>query len=266
MGWPQLPLEKYYELRDTEDHHIMERLRRRVDSVVQDKATAEALKPYYNFLCKRPLSHTDFYETFNQPNVKLLDVSSTQGVERLTETGIVANGVEYEVDCVIFASGFEVSSPLKDRWAIEPFEGRDGLSIYDHWDQGYKTLHGVMTHGFPNFFVVAFTQGGLNANITLTFDTQAHHIAHIIKEALKRGATQVEVSQEAQDAWVKHVRETGIDMSQFARNCPPSYLNNEGEDKLRWYLGEIYGPGFYAFDALIRQWREKGDLEGLAVK
>ena len=266
LGWPELPIEKYMEMREVEDHRVMERLRRRVDAIVKDKETAEALKPYYNFLCKRPLSHADYYDSFNRDNVKLLDVSSTLGLERMTETGIVANGVEYEVDCVIFASGFEVSSELKHRWAIEPFEGRDGLSIYDHWDEGYKTFHGMTTHGFPNFFVIAFTQGGLNANITLTFETQAHHIAYIVKEAIARKATTVECSEQAQQEWVKHVRETAIDVSQMARNCPPSYLNNEGEEKLRWYLGEIYGPGFYAFNQLIREWREQGDLAGFVIK
>ena len=124
----------------------------------------------------------------------------------------------------------------------------------------------MMTHGFPNFFVIAFTQGGLNANITLTFQTQAEHIAHIIGAAMKRKATTVECSKKAQDAWVKHVRETAIDMSQFAGICPPSYLNNEGEDKLRWYLGEIYGPGFYAFADLIREWRDNGDMAGLVIR
>ncbi|MDD9972140.1 MAG: hypothetical protein OXR73_38190, partial [Myxococcales bacterium] len=134
------------------------------------------------------------------------------------------------------------------------------------WDEGYKTFHGMTTHGFPNFFVIAFTQGGLNANITLTFETQAHHIAYIVKEAIARKATTVECSEQAQQEWVKHVRETAIDVSQMARNCPPSYLNNEGEEKLRWYLGEIYGPGFYAFNQLIREWREQGDLAGFVIK
>jgi cyclohexanone monooxygenase len=266
MGWPQLPIPKYMELREIEDHKVMERLRRRVESSVKDKETAEALKPYYNFNCKRPLSHNEFYDTFNRPNVKLLDVSSTRGLERITSTGIVAGGVQYDVDCVIFASGFEVTSPLKQRWAIEPFEGRDGLSIYQHWDEGYKTFHGVTTRGFPNFFVIAFTQAGLNANITLTFDTQANHIAYIIKETMGRGGSTVECSEAAQNDWVKHVRQTAaFDVSQFASLCPPSYLNNEGEEKLRWYLGENYGPGFYAFDALLRKWREAGDMTGLVV-
>jgi cyclohexanone monooxygenase len=243
----------------------MERLRRRVESLVKDKETAEALKPFYRFLCKRPCSNEAYYETFNRPNVKLLDVSSTRGVERMTEKGIVANGVEYEVDCVIFASGFEVSSELSRRWGIDAIEGRAGVSIYDHWGDGYKTLHGMTTHGFPNFFFIGFSQGGLSANITAGFDLQAHHISYIVSEALKRGSTTVECSQKAQDAWVKVIRENAMDTTAFQRECTPSYFNNEGEDKVRWYLGEPYGPGFYAFDQLIREWREKGDLEGLVV-
>jgi cyclohexanone monooxygenase len=265
MGWPQLSLEQFLELREVEDYQVMERLRRRVESLVKDKETAEALKPFYRFLCKRPCSNNDYYETFNRPNVKLLDVSATRGLERLTEKGIVANGVEYEVDCIIYASGFEVSSELSRRWGIDVIEGRDGVSIYDHWADGYRTLHGMTTHGFPNFFFIGFSQGGLSANITAGFDLQCNHISYIVKEALKRGSTTVECSHKAQEEWVKTIRATAMDTSSFQRECTPSYFNNEGEDKQRWYLGEPYGPGFYAFDALIREWREKGDLEGLLV-
>ena len=99
--------------REVVDYRVMERLRQRVEEIVKDKQTAEALKPYYRFLCKRPLSSDDFYPTFNRPNVELIDVSETKGVERMTEKGFVANGKEYEVDCMIFASGFEVTSDLE---------------------------------------------------------------------------------------------------------------------------------------------------------
>ena len=114
----------------------MERLRRRVDQIVKDQETAEALKPYYRFLCKRPLSSDEYYPTFNRPNVELIDVSDTKGVERITERGFVANGKEYEVDCMIFASGFEVTSDLNRRWGIDVVQGREGRSIYDHWADG----------------------------------------------------------------------------------------------------------------------------------
>jgi cyclohexanone monooxygenase len=244
----------------------MERLRRRVASLVKDPETAEALKPYYSSACKRPASSESYYDTFNRPNVKLLDVSSTKGLERMTESGIVHDGVEYPVDCIIFASGFEISSDLSRRWGIDVVEGRDGVSIYDHWADGYKTLHGMTTHGFPNQFFIHFSQGGLNANITVTFGQQAQHIAYIIKQSLQRGATVIECSEKAQDAWVKHLRETAIDMSQLQRECTPGYYFNEGEKKARYFLGEPYGPGYDAFDKLIREWRDGGDMEGLLVE
>ena len=153
------------------------------------------MKPWYRFLCKRPCSNDDYYETFNRPNVKLIDVSSTQGVERMTEKGFVHDGVEYEVDCVILASGYEITSELRKRWGIDSIEGRNGVSLYDHWADGYKTLHGMMTHGFPNLFFTGFTQAGLNATNSVTFVSQGRHIGYIVSQALKRGATTVEPSQ-----------------------------------------------------------------------
>ena len=273
-GWPELTPEEYMERRDVMDYRVMERMRQRVESIVKDKETAEALKPWYRFLCKRPLSNGEYYETFNRSNVELIDVSATRGVECMTENGFRHNGVEYEIDCMIFASGFEVTSDLDRRWGIEVIQGRNEVSIYDHWAQGYKTLHGMMTHGFPNQFFVGFYQGGLNSTTTQVFKRQGEHIAYIIKQALERAATVVEPSAEAQDEWVKHIRETAVDISEFQRECTPSYFNNEGEmqadsdgeEKYRWYLGESYGPGWDAFEQLMQDWRDQGNLEGLVLE
>jgi cation diffusion facilitator CzcD-associated flavoprotein CzcO len=264
-GWPELSYAEYMARREVVDYRVMERLRRRVDAVVEDKETAEALKPYYRFLCKRPCSNDDYYPTFNRPNVKLVDVSMTQGVEHMTEKGFVHKGVEYEIDCMIFASGYEITSALKRRWGIDTIAGREGVSLYDHWADGFRTHHGMMTHGFPNLFFTGFTQAGLNATNSATFISQGRHIGYIAAEALKRGARTVEPSIEAQEAWVRHIHETAIDVSQFARECTPGYFNNEGEKNLRWYLGEPYGPGFYAFEELLKKWRDRGDLEGLVL-
>jgi cation diffusion facilitator CzcD-associated flavoprotein CzcO len=273
-GWPELTPEQYMARREVMDYRVMERMRQRVGAIVLDRDTAEALKPWYRFLCKRPLSNDDYYPTFNRPNVTLIDVASTRGVERMTANGFVANGVEYGIDCMIFASGFEVTSDLDRRWGIDVIEGRNGLSIYDHWAHGYKTLHGMMSHGFPNQFYTGYVQGGLNGSTTEQFSRQGYHIAYIIKEALARGVASVEPSQEAQDDWVRHIHETAADNSQFVRECTPSYFNNEGEgfvdeegkEQFRWYLGDSYGPGWYAFQGLLRDWRDRGDLEGLVLR
>jgi cation diffusion facilitator CzcD-associated flavoprotein CzcO len=264
-GWPQLTLEQFMARREVVDFRVMERLRRRVEHVVQDKQVAEALKPYYRFLCKRPLSSDDYYPSFNRPNVKLVDVSDTKGLERIGAHSFVANGQEHEADCIIFASGFEVTSELRRRWGIDVVQGRDGKSIYDHWPEGYETLHGMMTHQFPNQFYIGYIQGGLNASVTEQFGQQGHHIAYIIGEALKRGATVVEPSKQAQDDYVRSFHAMEIDLSEFQRTCPPGYFNNEGEVKPKWGLFRGYGPGWDAFQKLLKEWRDKGDMEGLVL-
>jgi cation diffusion facilitator CzcD-associated flavoprotein CzcO len=266
QGSPELTMTQYIAMREVEDYLVMERMRRRVESIVSDKQTAELLKPWYRFLCKRPCSNDNYYETYNRPNVKLIDVSATRGVERMTEKGFVHNGVEHEIDCLICASGFEVTSDLDRRWGIRTIEGRDGRSLYDYWSDGYLTLHGAMTRGFPNQFFTGYLQGGFNATTTEQFSQQGRHIAYIIKEALNRGIDAVEPNQEAQDEWVKTIRATAIDLSQFQRECTPSYFNNEGSAKIRWYLGESYGPGWEAFQALMHAWRTSGTLEGLDLR
>ena len=265
QGWPELTLQEFMARREVVDYRVMERLRARVEALVKDRATADALKPWYRFLCKRPASNDEFYPTFNRPNVKLIDVSASRGVERMTGKGFVAHGIEYEIDCMIFASGFEVTSDLDRRWGIDVIEGRGGVSIYDHWAEGYKTLHGMMTHGFPNQFFTGFIQSALNASTTEQMSGHCQHIAYIIKQALARGATVVEPSEAAQNAWVRTIRETAVDISQFQRECTPSYFNGEGSEKLRWYAGETYGPGWVAFERLLQEWRDRGDMEGLVL-
>jgi cyclohexanone monooxygenase len=261
--------EQFMALQEEEDYKVMERLRRRIAGIVEDPEAAEALKPYYRFLCKRPCTNDEYLQTFNRPNVTLVDVSSTKGVERATAKGLVANGVEYEVDCIIYASGFEISTEISRRYSIDAIEGRDGLSLFDYWHDGYKTLHGMTSRGFPNQFYTGFTQVGISANIAANYELQGEHIAYIISEALARGAFTVEPSQEAQDDWGKTIRETAIDMTPFNQQCTPGYYNNEGGgggEGIRFYLGEPYGPGFYAFGDLLTAWRDKGDLNGLVLE
>lgn len=261
-------IEQIMAFREEEDFKIMERLRRRVAEIVEDPDTAEALKPYYRFMCKRPTSSEHYLSTFNRPNVTLVDVSASKGVERLTEKGIVADGVEYEVDCVVFASGFEISTEISRRFAIDKIVGRDGLELFDYWQNDYKTLHGMTSRGFPNQFFMGFIQGGVSANTTAMFEQQAKHIAYIIAEAQNRGAITVEPSQEGQDGWVATVAELAIDNSAFELSCTPGYYNNEGRggaERNGAFLGDFYSPGFYAFDELIAEWRARGDLEGLEL-
>ena len=265
-GWPDITPEDYARRREVMDYRVMERLRARCD-IVEDKATAEALKPYYRYLCKRPASNDDYYPAFNQPNVTLIDVAETQGLERLTEKGFVHNGVEYEIDCLILASGYEVTNDLDRRWGIERIEGVEGLSIYQYWRDGFRTFQGMTANNFPNMFFTGFTQAAANASNSKTFIDQGFHIGYIVSEALKRGAVRVEPDAEAQEAYIRHLRSIAVDTSTFANECTPSYFNNEGDQqKKRGIFGEPWGEGYYAFEDMLAKWRAEGSLQGLTLE
>ncbi len=243
----------------------MNGIRQRVDETVADTATAEALKPWYRQFCKRPTFNDEYLPTFNRPNVTLVDVSQSQGVERITEKGVVANGVEYEVDCIIYASGFEITTGLRRRVGFD-ITGRDGLSIYDYYKDGFRTLHGHSSRNFPNWFYVGVGQNGLSVNMTAMFDDQARHIAYIIKEVKARGATTVEPTPEAEEAWVEVIRKVAILNRDFQNACTPGYYNNEGGERSGGLNGQTYTPGINKFNALLAEWREQGDLEGLELR
>jgi cyclohexanone monooxygenase len=261
-----MSLEEINELREIEDYRRMQELRDRVDQIVTENTDhAELLKAWYRWNCKRPTFNDRYLDTFNRPNVTLIDVSSTKGVQRITKTGFVANDIEYAVDCIIFASGFEITTSIDRRLGITAFEGRGGRSLYDHWKDGFRTFHGFGVHGFPNLFWTGFTQVGLSANITSMFDDQARHIAWIIGESLRRSITTVEPSEEAESQWVQTIRENTYDMEAFLNECTPGYYNNEGGPARRKHIGEPYAPGIDAFNALLEAWRDQGDLEGMVI-
>ena len=247
------------------DFRQMERLRRRVADTVADEDTAEALKPYYRQMCKRPTFNDEFLECFNRPNVTLVDVSESKGVERITERGVVANGTEYEVDCIIYASGFEISGDFRRRLGIE-INGRDGVSLFDHWGDGLKTLHGFSTRGFPNWFYIGVSQNAFSVNMTSMFDDQARHIAYVIAEAGRRGAITVEPTQEAQDAWVDEINGFHVGGVSFLQSCTPGYYNNEGAPLAGSAFFGAYTPGINAFNRLLEEWREQGDMRGLELR
>ncbi|MCB2072456.1 MAG: NAD(P)/FAD-dependent oxidoreductase [Novosphingobium sp.] len=264
-GEAAIPMEEFPARREVMEFRVMERLRRRVDEIVKDPVTAEALKPYYNFLCKRPVSNNEYYPAFNQPNVDLIDVAETQGLEAMTENGFMHRGKEYEIDCMIFASGYEVTSNLKTRWGFDAVTGRDGVSIYDFWADGPKTLHGVMAHNFPNMFFTGYVQGGLNGTTTLMFSKQGYHASYVIAEALKRGIKAVEPTQEAQDAYIQRFREVELDLTHIFETCPPSYFTNEGETNAPWFLFRGWGLGWDNFQTMLQDWRDEGSMEGMRL-
>ena len=175
---------------------------------------------------------------------------------------MVANGVEYEVDCIIYATGFEITTSAHRRVDFDTI-GRDGQSLYDHWADGFRTLHGLSSHGFPNWFTIGINQNGLSPNMTAMFDDQAMHVAYIVDEVLKRGRQAVEVTSEAEDKWVAEiVAMAGTGAAEFLEQCTPGYYNREGKGTQGNMQNSPYAPGINAFNALLKRWRDQGGHGG----
>ncbi len=247
------------------DFQKMNEIRGRVDENVSKLEAAEALKPWYRQFCKRPTFNDEYLETFSRDNVHLIDVSDTKGVERITENAVVTNGIEYEVDCIIYATGFEITTSAHRRVDFDTI-GRDGQSLYDHWADGFRTLHGLSSHGFPNWFTIGINQNGLSPNMTAMFDDQAVHVSYIIDQVKKRGLQVAEVSSEAEEAWVAQiVTLAGTGASEFLEACTPGYYNREGTSANVSKQNSPYAAGINAFNDLLKQWREQGDLQGMEL-
>ncbi|MFT3811225.1 MAG: NAD(P)/FAD-dependent oxidoreductase [Micropepsaceae bacterium] len=245
------------------DFKKMEQVRARVDQTVADSATAEALKPWYNQFCKRPCFHDDYLPTFNRPNVHLIDTAG-KGVERIEGNAIIANGQRYEVDCLIYATGFEVGTSYTRRSGYD-LTGRDGIRLSDKWAEGVSTLHGLTTRGFPNAFLIQPSQSGFAANFPHMIDEQSRHIAYVITESLARQARSVEPSADAEADWVKTVMEVAVFRQKFQEECTPGYYNNEGKPNPLAIRNGPYGKGPIAYVKVLEEWRAEGGLSGLEL-
>ncbi len=245
------------------DYQKMNEIRDRVSSTVTDPKTAEALKPWYGQWCKRPTFNDEYLPTFNRPNVKLVDTKG-KGVERVTENAVVVDGVEYEIDCLIYATGFEVGTAYTRRAEFEVY-GRGGLSLGDYWADGMKTYHGFLSNGFPNCFHMGLTQTGLAPNFTYMLNGQAVHIAHLITQVESRDAKSIEPTLEAEDEWVKLVTGPTF-MTEYQNTCTPGYYNGEGKNEGHGFIETQYPDGAVPFYDMLAAWRAQGDFEGLIVR
>jgi cyclohexanone monooxygenase len=270
---PDLSLDGLAGTMELADFEKMEEIRARVDAIIDDPETAEALKPYYRQFCKRPCFHDEYLATFNRPNVQLVDTNG-KGVERITEHGVVANGVEYEVDCLIYATGFEVGTEYTRRSGYELY-GRGGISLTEKWKDGVATLHGMHSRGFPNCFIISNAQSGFTVNFPHMLNEQSKHLAYIVKYALDHEARAVEVSEEAEAAWVQTIIGLARNGLEFLEACTPGYYNNEGKP------GEVggpngtffgraqngpYGGGPIAFVKILEDWRAEGSMAGMELR
>ena len=239
-------------LRQQADFEKMEVMRARIANIVKDPATAEALKPYFNWMCKRPLFVDNYFETYNRPNVTLIDTKG-RGLDRITGNSIVFEGRDYEVDCIIYASGFEVASP-PDRTAGFDMHGVGGISLSDYWAEGRKTLHGMLTHNFPNMGIISgLKHAGITWSITFMNRRQSEHFAALVKRCLDSG-NNFDVTEQAEQSWLEVLKDKAMVDDTFLRECTPGYYNNEGKDQRDSIWLSNYGGGPFEYMDVLRDW------------
>jgi len=247
------------------DVEKMEQIRARVDAVVEDENTAQKLKAWYSQLCKRPCFSDEYLQAFNSPNTTLVDTDG-KGVERIDETGLTANGEHYDVDCIIYASGFEFGANFQLKTGFD-LKGRDGRNLSEHWRNGLRTLHGLQMHGFPNAFAVQMNQAANYAlNIPHNIVDHAKTIAQVVTHAEARGFAEVEPTYQAEDAWVNLILTTEPSLI-TSPDCTPGFWNNEGQGwskEFKQAQGHPRGPdGFFKH---IDAWRNANAFEGLTFR
>ncbi|HUY67307.1 MAG TPA: NAD(P)/FAD-dependent oxidoreductase [Acidimicrobiales bacterium] len=251
------------------DYGIMESHRHRVEELVADRATAEILKPYYRYLCKRPCFHDEYLSAFNNPNVTLIDCPA--GMERISDQGPVVAGRQYEVDCIIYGTGFERELTPLFRRAGHEIVGREGVTLAEKWADGAASLFGMMSRGFPNMFVMPAP--GQQAVVTVNYTQLAVLGAEIVGAAVglleHRGVEVFDVSAEAEEAWTQKIVDSFVDSSSVMSACTPSRINNEGHPELSNPRNGNYGRGFgdyFGYRERLEQWLEAGTFEGLELK
>jgi cyclohexanone monooxygenase len=240
-------------LRQLADFQKMEEIRARVAETVRDPVTAEALKPYYNQFCKRPLYSDEFLPTFNRENVTLVDTDG-RGVEKITETGVHANGEHYDLDCLIYATGFNVGAPTYVSGGFE-LTGRGGLPLEKKWADGVRSLHGIYTAGFPNLFILGgIFQASVTINFTHILGEQAAYVGQVVKRCLDDDIDTFEITPEAEERWAATMKAKAVDRGAFERECTPGFYNNEGIEGAPTLFGGTYGGGPFEYIRVCHDW------------
>jgi cyclohexanone monooxygenase len=192
-----------------------------------------------------------------------VDVSS--GVDRITERGILVQGVEHQLDCLVFCTGFELGTTWAHQAGYEVI-GRDGQLLSQKWAKGLRTYHGLFSHGFPNLFVMGLTQTGTTISVPHMLQEQVDHLTYIIKKCKDEGITAVEATESAEEAWQHVIGAVNEARRPFQEACTPGYFNADGrpEDKRSAIGSGIFFPSTKFFD-MWAEWRESQDLAGLSA-
>ena len=245
------------------DFENMERVRQRIADVIKDPATAELMMPWYSQSCKRPCFHDEYLPAFNRPNVHLVDTDG-KGVNEINERGVIVNGVEYPVDLLIFASGFEVTTGYTHRLGFDP-KGRNGVSLSEAWAEGPATLHGVLSNGFPNMFMISTVQGAQATNFVHSITEAAQHVSFVIEQCVKGDIATIEPETAAQENWFETLFAQLWGIARYNATCTPGYLNSEGGGDMRSARAIAWMTSVLGFAEYVENWRQQGDLAGLTL-
>ena len=245
------------------DFENMERVRQRIADVIKDPATAELMMPWYSQSCKRPCFHDEYLPAFNRPNVHLVDTDG-KGVNEINESGVIVNGVEYPVDLLIFASGFEVTTGYTHRLGFDP-KGRNGISLSEAWAEGPATLHGVLSNGFPNMFMISTVQGAQATNFVHSITEAAQHVSFLIEQCVKGDIATIEPETAAQENWFETLFAQLWGIARYNATCTPGYLNSEGGGDMRSARAIAWMTSVLGFAEYVKNWRQQGDLAGLTL-
>jgi cyclohexanone monooxygenase/pentalenolactone D synthase len=258
----------YARIAEEVDFRIMEAHRQRVADTISDPATAEVLKPEYRYLCKRPCFHDEFLPAFNCPNVTLVDCPA--GIERITPSGLVVNGETFDVDCIIYGTGFEAEMTPLCRRVHHGIVGREGLDLATKWSGGGSTFFGMLIRGFPNMFVMPAPgqQAVITVNYTQLAVFGAAFIGRMVSLLEEQGVETFEVSAEGEESWTRQIVDSFVDASAFMSACTPSRLNFEGHPEESNPRNGNYGGGvgdWFGYRELLNRWLEAGSCEGLEL-
>jgi cyclohexanone monooxygenase len=214
--------------------------RGKVREIVKDPAVAEALISDQVIGCKRICLDTDYFETYNRPNVSLVSVRD-RPIERVTPRGLVANGTEYAVDCIVFATGFDAMTGALTRIDLR---GRGGQTIQHKWSRGPDNYLGMALHGFPNLFMICGPGSpSVLANMVIHIEQQVDWIGDCIAHVERSGLASIEAEAGAEREWVEHVNR--IAGGTLFPTCNSWYLGVNIPGKPRAFLP--YAGGFHTY-------------------
>ena len=220
-----------------------EMYRQHLATIIDNPTTANGLMPRdYPIGCKRPVIDTDYYKTFNRDNVTLVDLRQG-GIQHITSSGVATEQGHYELDAIVYATGFDAMTGALERIDIR---GKNGKSITEEWRAGPRTYLGLQIHGFPNLFTITGPGSpSVLSNMMVSIEQHVDWINDCIEHLDKNQVRAIEPEEEAVDKWITHVNQVAEGSMFTAPSCNSWYLGANIPGKPRIFMPYVGGVGEY---------------------